>query len=57
MENNWVYIIVWEIKRSGRVRDFTTLDKQEYQNFKEYLINKADKFEIIEDYVLELVEK
>lgn len=53
----WVHILVWEIKRSGRIREFSTLDKQEYQDFKEYLASKADRFEILEDYVLELVEK
>lgn len=54
MENNWIYIIVWEVKRTGRVKELTTLDKVEYECFLEYLKEHAHLFEILENYVLEV---
>lgn len=27
MKNNWMYVIVWEIKRTGKVKELSTLDK------------------------------
>lgn len=57
MRNNWIYIINWEIKRSGRIRELSTLNKVEYECFLEYLKEHEHLFEILENYVLELVEK
>lgn len=55
MKNNMVYTIVWEIKRSGRVRDFCTLDKQEYEEVLKNIINN-NRYELLEHYELELVK-
>ena len=55
MKNNWVYVISWEIKRSGRVREFTTLDEQEYKEVLKNIIN-SNRYELLEHYVLELVK-
>lgn len=56
MKYNMVYIITWEIKRSGRIRELSTLDKVEYECFLEYLKEHQHLFEILENYELELVK-
>ena len=50
----WIYIITWEVKRTGRVKEMTTLDEIEYECFLEYLKEHEHLFEILEDYVLEV---
>ena len=55
MLTDYIYIISWEIKRSGRVREFTTLDEQEYKEVLKNIIN-SNRYELLEHYVLELVK-
>ena len=50
----WIYIITWEVKRTGRVKEMTTLDEIEYECFLEYLKEHEHLFEILENYVLEV---
>ena len=54
MKNNWIYIINWEVKRTGEVKELSTLDEIEYECFAEYLKEHEHLFEIIENYVLEV---
>ena len=54
MKNNWIYLITWEVKRTGRIKELSTLDKIEYECFVEYLKEHEHLFEIIENYVLEV---
>ena len=54
MKNNWMYIIVWEIKRTGKVKELSTLDKVKHGCFSEYLKEHEHLFKIIENYVLEV---
>ena len=48
----YLFILSWEIKRSGKVKEISTLDRIEYECFKEYLRENNHLFEIYEDYVL-----
>ena len=50
----WIYIVTWEVKRTGRVKEMTTLDEIEYECFLEYLKEHEHLFEILENYVLEV---
>lgn len=54
MKNNWIFIIAWEVKRTGEIKELSTLDKIEYECFLEYLKEHEYLFEIIENYVLEV---
>ena len=55
MKNNMFYTIVWEIKRTGRVRDFVTFDKQEYEEVLKNIEN-SNRYKLLEHYKLELVK-
>lgn len=50
----WIHIVTWEVKRTGRVKELTTLDKVEYECFLEYLKEHEHLFEILGNYVLEV---
>ena len=50
----WIYIITWEVKRTGAVKELSTLDRIEYECFVEYLKEHEHLFEILENYVLEV---
>ena len=48
-----IYIINWEILKSGKVREFTTFDFEEYEEVKKNIIN-SNRYKLIEFYALEL---
>lgn len=52
---DYIYIVNWEIIRSGRVREFTTLDKEEFDVFVSNII-KSSKYKLLEAYKLDLEE-
>lgn len=52
---NTIYIINWEIIRSGKIREFSTLDKQEYEEVLKN-INNNNRYKLVEHYELELVK-
>ena len=53
MKNN-LYLITWEVKRTGNIKELSTLDEIEYECFLEYLKEHEHLFEIIDNYVLEV---
>ena len=52
---NTIYTVIWEILRSGRLREFTTFDYEEYRN-KINAIENNNRYKIIEFYAMELIE-
>ncbi len=53
MMNDYMYIISWEIVKSGKVMEKSFLNKEEYENFKKQLLNDS-KYKVLEFYVLDL---
>ena len=51
--NNTIYIINWEILRSGRIREYSTFDYKEYKDMIR-TIEKSDRYKLIEFYALYL---
>ena len=52
---NTIYIINWEIKRSGKVREFSTFDEEEFREVLKNIEN-SDRYELIEFYKMDLVK-
>ena len=52
---NYVYIINWEILRSGKVREKVFLDKEEYKEFLKKIIENKN-YKLLESYKLDLIE-
>lgn len=50
----WICVITWEIKETGKVRELSTLDRAEYEDFLEYLKEHEHLFKIIGNYALEV---
>ena len=50
---NTIYIINWEILRSGRIREYSTFDYKEYKDMIK-TIKENDRYKLIEFYVLKL---
>lgn len=48
-----IYVVNWEILRSGKVREFTTFDYGEYREMI-HTIMESNKYELIEFYAMEL---
>ena len=55
MLTDYIYIISWEILRSGRVREFTTIDREEYEEVLNNII-KSNKYKLLEAYKIDLEE-
>ena len=55
MMTDYIYIINWEILKSGKVREFSTLDKEEYEEVLKNII-KSNKYKLLEAYKLDLEE-
>lgn len=55
MNNNCVYIVNWEILRSGKIRERVFLDKEEFETVVKN-IQASSKYKLLEAYKLDLVE-
>lgn len=56
MMTDYIYIINWEILRSGKVREKTFLDKKEFDEFVRYIIGNKN-YKLLEAYKLDLEER
>ena len=52
---DYIYIVNWEIKTSGKVREATFLDKAEYDEFVKKIISNS-RYKLLEAYKLDLEE-
>ena len=53
---DYIYIINWEIVRSGKVREKAFLDKEEYEDFLKVIL-ESKEFKLLESYKLDLEEE
>ncbi len=51
-----VYIINWEIVRSGRIREKCFLEKEEFEDFLKVII-ESKEYKLLEAYKLDLEEE
>ena len=52
---DYIYIINWEIVRSGKVREKTFINKKEYEEFLKKIIENKN-YKLLESYKLDLIE-
>ena len=52
---DYIYIINWEILRSGKVREKSFIDKEEYEEFLKTIIGNKN-YKLLDSYKLDLEE-
>ena len=52
---DYVYVINWEILRSGKVREKVFFNKIEFDNFVKHILANS-RYKLLEAYKLDLVE-
>ncbi len=53
---DYIYLVSWEILRSGKVREKAFLEKEEYDEFIKYIVGHKS-YKLLEAYKLDLEER
>ncbi len=53
---DYIFIVSWIIKRNGKVREKSFLDKKEYDEFIKYIVGHKE-YKLLEAYILDLEEE
>ena len=56
MFTDLLYIISWEILRSGEKKECVFIDKECYNRQKSYLLEHKERYKILESYTLDMEE-
>ena len=56
MMSDMIYVISWEIIKSGKVREQVFLDKEEFEEFFQTIIGSKD-YKLLEAYKLDLEDQ
>ena len=56
MFTDLLYIISWEILRSGEIKEAIFIDKECYKRQKSYLLEHKERYKILESYILDMEE-
>ena len=56
MFNDNLYVISWEILRSGEIKEAIFIDKECYNRQKGYLLEHKERYKILESYILDMEE-